>query len=120
MPIKFAGARTAWRFRRIVERMKPKTKTSDWPAPATKQCRPEETLLSIGQTAQLSGVSEADLRGLIEYGGLAPSEPETEPRWFGSENCCSLALARVCKRDIDPGYRKSPGQFDALQTSARR
>lgn len=72
MLVMFAGARTAWHFRRIVERMKPETKTPDRSAPAAEQCRPEVTLLSIGQTAQLSGASEADLLGLIKYGVLTP------------------------------------------------
>jgi chaperone modulatory protein CbpM len=80
--------------------MKPETKTPDRSAPAVEQCRPEVTPLSIGQTAQLSGVSEADLLGLIEYGVLTPAAAESEPRTFDIDCVMKLQRAALMRQDL--------------------
>jgi chaperone modulatory protein CbpM len=80
--------------------MKPATKTPRRLAPATQQSHPEVTLLSIGQTAQLSGVSEADLLGLIEYGVLTASAPESEPRSFDIDCVMKLQRAALMRQDL--------------------
>jgi chaperone modulatory protein CbpM len=80
--------------------MKPETKTPDRSAPAVEQCRPEVTPLSIGQTAQLSGVSEADLLGLIEYGVLTSAAAESEPRTFDIDCVMKLQRAALMRQDL--------------------
>ncbi len=80
--------------------MKPELKNVKRPAPVTEQDHPEGTLLSIGQTAQLSGVSEVDLLGLIEYGVLIPSEPESEPHTFDIGCVMKLQRAALVRQDL--------------------
>jgi chaperone modulatory protein CbpM len=57
-------------------------------------------LLSIGQTAQLSGVSEADLLGLIEYGVLMPTAPEGEPHTFDINCVMKLQRASLMRQEL--------------------
>lgn len=57
-------------------------------------------MLSICQTAQLSGVSEADLLGLVEYGVLAPSAPESEPCTFDIACVMKLQRAALMRQDL--------------------
>ena len=63
--------------------------------------QPTETWLdahvevSLGELARLSGLAEAELRELIEYGALAPSDPRSE-RWVFSGEC--VVAARTAKR----------------------
>jgi chaperone modulatory protein CbpM len=88
------------RSRRIVQGMKTELKNGSSYTSATRQCGPEVTLLSIGQTAQLSGVSEADLLGLVEYGVLTSSEPETGPRTFDIGCVMKLQRAALMRHDL--------------------
>lgn len=57
-------------------------------------------LLSVGQTAQLSGVSEADLLGLVEYGVLKPCSPEHEPLSFEIGCVMELQRAALMRQDL--------------------
>ena len=75
-------------------------KNAKRPALANQPSHPETTLLSIGQTAQLSGVSEADLLGLIEHGVLTPSAPENEPRTFDIDCVMKLQRAALMRQDL--------------------
>ena len=56
--------------------------------------------LPIGQIALLSGVSEADLGALVEYGVLMPSEPETEPATFDAGYVAKLQRAAAMRQDL--------------------
>ena len=56
--------------------------------------------LPIGQLALLSGVSEADLGALVEYGVLMPSEPETEPATFDAGYVAELQRAAAMRQDL--------------------
>jgi len=61
--------------------------------------------VSFEELARLSGLPEAELRELIEYGALAPSDPQSE-RWVFSGEC--VVVARTAKRlrdsfDLDSG-----------------
>ena len=80
--------------------MKPENEILRAPAPTPGQRCPEVALLSIGQTAQLSGVSEADLLGLIEYGVLIPNVPESEPRTFNIDCVMKLQRATLMRQDL--------------------
>lgn len=80
--------------------MKAETKTPRRRALASDKSRPDATLLSIGQTAQLSGVSEADLLGLIEYGVLTPTAIESEPRTFDVDCVMKLQRAALMRQDL--------------------
>ena len=56
--------------------------------------------LSIGQTAQLSGISESDLLGLVEYGVLVPAAPESEPSTFDIGCVMKLQRAAMLRQDL--------------------
>jgi chaperone modulatory protein CbpM len=68
--------------------------------PTTQQSHPEAERLSIGQIAQLSGVSEADLLGLIEYGVLTPNTPETDQQSFDISYVMKLQRAALMRQDL--------------------
>ena len=61
---------------------------------------PEVRLLSIGQTAQLSGICESDLLSLVEYGVLAPTAPESEPNTFDIGCVMKLQRAAMMRQDL--------------------
>lgn len=58
------------------------------------------TLISIDQVEQLSGVSQADLSGLIEYGVLRPSAIEGEPCTFDISCVVTLQRAALMRKDL--------------------
>lgn len=92
-----------WWFSGIVCCMKPETQTPERPAPDARQSQhshPETTLLSIGQTAQLSGVSEADLLGLVECGALTPATPGNGSRTFDISCVMKLQRAALVRQDL--------------------
>src|SRR5712691_11152152 len=60
--------------------------------------------VSFAELAQLSGLTEAELRELVEYGALAPNDPR-EAQWTFSGAC--VVAARTAQRlresfDLDP------------------
>ena len=63
--------------------------------------QPPETWLdahvevSLEELARLSGLAEAELRELVEYGAFAPSDTRSE-RWVFSGEC--IVAARTAKR----------------------
>ena len=90
-------------FRRIVHAVKSETQALSPPASAGGQSqhnRSELTLLSMAQTAQLSGVSEVDLLGLVEYGVLTPAMPDKEPHIFDSDCVMTLQRAALMRQDL--------------------
>jgi hypothetical protein len=56
--------------------------------------------LPIGQLAQWSGVSEADLWAMVEYGVLTPTEPEAEPATFDAGYVAKLQRAAAMRQDL--------------------
>lgn len=56
--------------------------------------------LPMAQLAQLSGVSEADVWALLEYGVLMPIEPETEPATFDAGYVTKLQRAAAMRQDL--------------------
>ncbi len=59
---------------------------------------------SLAELAELSGISEADLRELVDYGAIAPVDPDA-PHWVFKGGC--LVTARtVCRLrvsfDLEP------------------
>ena len=73
-------------------------------APQPKQARTDgaarSKTLSMAQVAQLSGISEADLPGLVEYGVLVPATPAGEPRTFDIECVMTLQCAELLRHDL--------------------
>ncbi len=60
--------------------------------------------VSLAELAQLSGLTEAELRELVEYGALVPNDPR-ESQWTFSGAC--VATVRTAYRpgesfDLDP------------------
>jgi chaperone modulatory protein CbpM len=60
--------------------------------------------VSFAELASLSGLAEAELRELVEYGALAPNDPR-EAQWTFSGEC--VVTARAAQRlresfDLDP------------------
>ena len=80
--------------------MKPDTQKHAAPKNIKAQAHPELRLLSIGQTAQLSGISESDLLGLVEYGVLALAAPESEPNTFDIGCVMKLQRAAMLRQDL--------------------
>ena len=80
--------------------MKPETQNLAAPIHNKVQSHPEVRFLSIGQTAQLSGISESDLMGLVEYGVLAPASPESEPSTFDIGCVMKLQRAAMLRQDL--------------------
>lgn len=61
--------------------------------------RLDQTPLSMAQVAQLSGISTADLRSLMDYGVLMPIKPETRPWTFDID--CVMTLQRADQLRVD-------------------
>jgi hypothetical protein len=60
--------------------------------------------VSLAELAQVSGLAEAELRELVEYGALVPANPR-EPRWtFGGECVVTVQTAQRLREsfDLDP------------------
>ncbi len=56
--------------------------------------------LSLEQVAQLSGVGFADLKGLVDYGVLAPVESACDPWAFAQDCVMTLQRADHLRRDL--------------------
>jgi chaperone modulatory protein CbpM len=64
----------------------------------------DDTEFSLVELADLSGVSEADLRELVDYGAVTPIDPDVQP-WVFSGKC--LLTVRMAFRlrisfDLEP------------------
>jgi chaperone modulatory protein CbpM len=60
--------------------------------------------VSLAELAQVSGLTEAELRELVEYGALVPANPQ-QARWTFSGEC--VLIVRTAQRlresfDLDP------------------
>jgi len=83
--------------------MDPETQTLGRHAPVavqSQQCRLNGTLLSISQTALLSGVSVADLLGLVEHGVLTSTAPDKAPHTFDIGCVIKLQRASLMRQDL--------------------
>ena len=58
------------------------------------------TTLALAQVAQLSGIGEADLKGLVDYGVLTPVTSEGEPWSFEIGCVMTLQRAERLRRDL--------------------
>lgn len=58
------------------------------------------TTLTLAQVAQLSGIGEADLRGLVDYGVLTPVTAEGETWAFDIGCVMTLQRAERLRRDL--------------------
>ena len=57
--------------------------------------------ISVAGLAELSGLSEADLRGLVEYGALDPINPD-EREWVFAGHCAlTVQIAGRLRRDFE-------------------
>jgi chaperone modulatory protein CbpM len=57
----------------------------------------ERVLVSIAELSECTGVTQAQLRELVEYGALAPADPQAGEWTFSADWVVSVrAAARVC------------------------
>lgn len=57
--------------------------------------------ISVAGLAELSGLSEADLRELVEYGALVPINPD-DGEWMFAEHCAvTVQIASRLRRDFE-------------------
>lgn len=59
----------------------------------------EQQELSLTELAGLSGLSEVELRGLMDYGVIAPVDPEAEPTMFRAD--CIVTARTACRLRTD-------------------
>ncbi len=64
----------------------------------------EEHAFSLMEIAELSGLPEAELRELVDYGAITPVDPETSPWVFSGQ--CLLTVRTACRLrasfDLEP------------------
>ena len=58
----------------------------------------EDHELSLAELAELSGLSEAELRELVDYGAVAPIDPDSSPWVFSGK--CLLTIRTACRLRI--------------------
>jgi hypothetical protein len=61
----------------------------------------EQQQFSLAELAELSGMSEADLRHLIDCAVLAPTNPDTAEVRFGVECLVTARVAQRLRREFD-------------------
>jgi len=61
----------------------------------------EERELSLGELCELSGLSETELRALVENGALAPADPLAAEWTFGADRLVVARSACRLRRDFD-------------------
>jgi len=57
--------------------------------------------ISIGELVQLSGLSEAELRELVDYGALAPNNPQESEWAFSGDIVFMLQAAGRLRDDLE-------------------
>ena len=64
----------------------------------------EDQEFSLAELAELSGVAEAELRELVDYGAITPVDPDS-PRW-AFKGGCLVTVRTVCRLrvgfDLEP------------------
>ncbi len=58
----------------------------------------EDHEFSLAELAELSGLSEAELRELVEYGAVTPIDPDSSPWVFNGK--CLLTVRTACRLRI--------------------
>ena len=58
----------------------------------------EDHYFSLAELAELSGLSEAELRELVDYGAVAPIDPDSSPWVFSGK--CLLTIRTACRLRI--------------------
>jgi chaperone modulatory protein CbpM len=58
----------------------------------------EDHEFSLAELAELSGSSEAELRELVDYGAVAPIDPDSNPWVFNGK--CLLTVRTACRLRI--------------------
>jgi chaperone modulatory protein CbpM len=57
--------------------------------------------LSLSELCELSGLSEAELRGLVECGAIAPTDPDARDWTFSADWLVVARSAHRLRRDFD-------------------
>ena len=57
--------------------------------------------LSLAELCELSGLSESDMRVLIDFGAIAPADPDASEWTFSSERLVVARSASRLRRDFD-------------------
>ena len=73
---------------------------ASWQSQENQQSPCPVTLLSMEQVAQLSGVNETDLLGLVACGALAPAMPGGKPCFFDISCVMKLQRADRVRQDL--------------------
>lgn len=64
----------------------------------------EDNEFSLEELVDLSGLSEAELRELVDYGAVSPTNPDSSPWVFSGK--CLLTIRTACRLrvsfDLDP------------------
>ena len=64
----------------------------------------EDTQFSLAELAELAGISEADVRELVDYGAVTPVDPEARAWIFSGK--CVLTIRTACRLrasfDLEP------------------
>ncbi len=64
----------------------------------------EDNEFSLAELAELSGLSEAELREFIDYGAVTPVDPDSSPWVFNGK--CLLTIRTACRLrvsfDLEP------------------
>ena len=58
----------------------------------------EDTQFSLAELVELSGVSEAELRELVDYGAVTPTNPDSKSWIFNGK--CLLTVRTACRLRI--------------------
>lgn len=61
--------------------------------------------LSLAQVCELSGLSETELRALVEFGALAPADPLAREWTFGADRLPVARSAHRLRRDFDLDFQ---------------
>jgi chaperone modulatory protein CbpM len=56
---------------------------------------------SLAELCELSGLSEAELRGLVDCGAIAPADPDASEWTFSADRLVVARSARRLRRDFD-------------------
>jgi len=57
--------------------------------------------ISFSQLVELSGLPESDLRELVEYGALAPVDPQAQSWTFSARSTLLARTARRLRNDLE-------------------
>ncbi len=79
----------------------------------------EQYTFSLAQLSELSGMSEAQIYEMVEYGVIAPIDPKAKQWMFGADRLVTVRMARRLVRDFDldsPGLALTLTLLDRIHT----